>query len=236
MRIIINLLVFFIVCIGIISCESKVKKIESSNTYFFKDIVENLNWERNILNDNEEELKGYNSKGGKTFEIFVSKEDILIYHFEKSQKEGISYFYSNGKLINLTFFEEGKKVDIDFSLDANFLLTQLTIYSNKKEMGFCHFYKNGDIRGCKFNAKEFLRSKEEYKNGQKAFEYIEENGTKYWVVYNPEGEMLVKYPTDNDFCKAEFYDNGKKVEIPYFFDQKEFEEIYEKIKNDVNKS
>jgi len=99
-----------------------------------------------------------------------------------------------------------------------------------------HFYKNGDIRGCKFNATKFLKRKKEYDNGQKAFEYLEENGTKYWAVYNQKGQILIKYPTDNDFCKAEFYENGKKVEIPYYFDQKEFEEIYEKIKNDVNKT
>ena len=65
---------------------------------------------------------------------------------------------------------------------------------------------------------------------------LDEMRKAYWVVYNPKGQILVKYPTDNDFCKAEFYEDGKRVEIPYYFDQKEFEEIYEKIKNDVNKS
>lgn len=115
----------------------------------------------------------------------------------------------------------------------------MVIYEGDKNMGMVDFWEYGRIRSVKFGAKynkSGTKHNSTYDNGQKAFEYIEENGVKYWVVYNPKGEMLVRYPTDNDFCKAEFYENGKKVEIPYYFDQKEFEAIYDKIKEDVNKS
>lgn len=176
-----------------------------------------------------------------TYEIDDKYGDTYIFFIKNKlgHKNGFSFLYVNSNLLSIERYKNGVKNGINLKMKHNYP-SFLEVYTDGKAIGLVDFWEDGDVRSVKFGSKYYNKSAVShnytYNNGQKAFEYLEENGTKYWVVYNPKGEMLVKYPIDNDFCKAEFYDNGKKVEIPYFFDQKEFEEIYEKIKNDVNKS
>jgi len=164
-------------------------------------------------------------------ELFSGIDPIRHNH-----RHGIYFGYSDEVLDSINYYKEGEKDGIHFSFQKEYP-SLVVVYSKDENKGLVDFWEYGRIRGIKFGSnykdgtREGGKDNDTYDNGQKAFEYIEENGTKYWVIYDPKGEMLVKYPTDNDFCKAEFYEDGKKVEIPYFFDQKEFEGVYEKIKN-----
>ena len=178
----------------------------------------------------------YGNLDDRSKNIFMGVSQI---HFDK--RDGAALDYINEKLYHISFYKNGIKDGIDFTMKDVFP-SLVIVYKKNQNVGLVSFKENGEIGEIKFgsNYKDETREGGQnstiYDNGQKAFEYIEENGTEYWVVYNPKGEMLVKYPTDNDFCKAEFYNNGQKVKIPYYFDQKEFNEIYEKIKNDANKT
>jgi len=172
----------------------------------------------------------------------TTKETSASITYVKNNKwYGFSLGYTNGELSSIYYYRNGLREGLYFTLNNKYP-SMVVIYKNDKNIGIVGFWDYGKIRGVKFGShykdetREDGRDNFTYDNGQKAFEYIEENGTKYWVVYNPKGQMLVKYPTDNDFCKAKFYEDGKEVKIPYSFDQREFEEIYEKIKKDVNKS
>jgi hypothetical protein len=168
-----------------------------------------------------------------------NKVYFFVSNYILGKEDAFSFIYVNGKLSNIDTYNQGLHTGISISFNKNHL-DWVRIYDNNKAIGSVDFWSSGMARSIKFGSKFYNKSgvghNDTYDNGQKAFEYLEENGTKYWVVYNPEGGMLVKYPTDNDFCKAKFYEDGKEVKIPYYFDQKEFEEIYEKIKNDFNKS
>ena len=171
------------------------------------------------------------------------KNDLFtnIFPLKLGQIHGISLGYFNEMLSDITYYKNGKQDGINISFDKGYP-SLLVVYENNKNMGLVDFRYYGRIRGIKFGShykdetREDGKDNDTYNNNQKAFKYLEENGIKYWVVYNPKGQILIKYPVDNDFCKAEFYENGKKVEIPYYFDQQEFEEVYEKIKQDANRS
>ena len=223
--------------------------IECSKKYPLKDIYSNLHkthdWK--IYTEPFREIEIYISNLQDGLSIYCQQDNkdndiyIGITNINSNKWDGFSINYLNGKLSSVHTYKEGKKEGIHLSLHNNYP-SLVVVYSDNKNMGLIGFWDYGRIRGIKFGSnykdetRESGKDNDTYDNGQKAFEYLEENGTEYWAVYNPKGQMLIKYPTDNDFCKVEFYENGKKVEIPYYFDQKEFEEIYEKIKHDVNKS
>jgi len=162
---------------------------------------------------------------------------IFIRKYKLNKRTGASFSYINNKLFSIEIYSNNMKNGIALQWDNN-SPSLLVVYINDKAVGLTSFWEDGRTRGIKFGSKYFNKSgtkhNDTYDNGQKAFEYIEENNIRYWAVYNPQGEFLVKYPTDNDYCKAQFFENGKEVKIPYYFDQKEFEEIYEKIKNDIH--
>ena len=223
--------------------------VNCSKRYLLKDKYYNLNkthnWE--IYDDPFIEIESYlnNTRDGilVNYNIDNNNQNLFINatSVRNNMWDGFSLGYKDGELNSIYYYKKGTKNGIYLTFHNRYP-SLLVIYSNNKNIGLVNFWDYGRIRGIKFgsNYKDETRERgkdnDTYDNGQKAFEYLEDNGTKYWVVYNPKGKMLIKYPTDNDFCKAEFYENGKKVEIPYYFDKKEFEEIYEKIKNDVNQS
>uniref|UniRef100_UPI003563C695 hypothetical protein n=1 Tax=Sulfurovum sp. TaxID=1969726 RepID=UPI003563C695 len=104
---------------------------------------------------------------------------------------------------------------------------------NDKSIGMIVFWESGSIRGMEFDANNKVSEHDRslYQNGQKAYVEIEEDGINYRVVYNQDGELLLKWPMDNDVCKAQFYNQGIQVDVPLFFDMKEFEVIYNEIKD-----
>ena len=175
------------------------------------------------------------------FEIDNKYGDVYVFFANNKlgQKNGFSFVYLNGNLLIIEQYTNGVKNGIYLKMSHNYP-SFLEIYTDGKAIGSVGFWEDGRIRSVKFGSKYYNKSgtghNYTYDNGQKAFEYIVDHGIKYWIVYDPQGRILIKYPIDNDFCKAEFYNNGQKVKIPYYFDQKEFNEIYEKIKNDANKT
>ncbi len=175
----------------------------------------------------------YGNLDDRSKNIFMGVSQI---HFDK--RDGITLDYINEKLYHISFYNNGVRNGVDFTMRYGFP-SLVIVYKNNQNMGLVSFKEKGEINEIKFgsNYKDETREGGEnsttYDNGQKAFEYVVDRGVQYWVVYDPQGKMLVKYPLDNDFCKAEFYDNGKKVEIPNYFDRNEFEEVYKKIKNDT---
>jgi antitoxin component YwqK of YwqJK toxin-antitoxin module len=225
------------VFIGFTACNNKSKKVECNNTYLFNNIFQSLDWKKNILNDNVIEFVGYNQEREKNLKIFVDNEsDIIIFPLQKSMEEGFSYYYNNNKLVSITTYSCGKREGLNIYFNEKFIPEQIHIYNDDQAIGLVEFFKSGAMRGMSFNAKEFTNRKKKYSNGVKAYDELLENGIQYWAIYGFEGDILIKWPFDNDFCKAQFFENGKEVKIPYYFNQKEFEMIYTKIQKDVNKS
>ncbi len=166
---------------------------------------------------------------------------ILVNKITNNKRDGFSLGYNNGYLVSVDYYKEGKKDGIHFSFH-DLYPSMLVVYSNDEIIGLLGFLEYGRIRDIKFGTqyKDFAREegadRDSYKNGQKAFGYIKENGIKFWIVYDENGQVLLKYPVDNDFCKAQFFDNGRQVEIPFYFDEKEFERVYHNIKDSVTKN
>jgi len=148
------------------------------------------------------------------------------------KRDGISLSYFDQNLTYVTHYSEGKKEGIYLTLKDNYP-NHLVIYSKDKEIGMVAFWEEGNIRSIKFGTeynKPAGTHSYVHKNGTKAFGYITENGVDYWVVYSPTGQLLLKYPRDNDFCKVQFFENGKEVKIPLYFDQQEFEKVFKELK------
>ena len=220
---------------------------DTKKCFFIYPIKEKYNYLKKthtwmITSDGVESYKNNLTDGiSISFEKDVKYNEVYFFVTTNTlgKKDGFSFMYLDGNLSHIDTYTQDLRNDISISFKNNHIYL-VTVYDKNKAIGSIDFWSSGMSRSIKFGSKFYRKSavshNDTYDNGQKAFEYLEDNGTKYWVVYNPKGEMLIRYPTDNDFCKAEFYENGKKVEIPYYFDQKEFEEIYEKIKNDINQS
>lgn len=241
-KLVLSIIVLVSVVLGL-TIDTKSSK-ECLSSYPLKEKYNYLNKTHTwiIASDKIESYKN-NLKDGISisFEKDMKYNEMFVFIINNilGKKDGLSFAYIDGNLSHIDTYSQGLRDGVSINLSNNNIYW-VTVYDNNKAIGSVDFWSSGMSRSIKFGSKFYNKRgvghNNLYDNGQKAFEYIEENGTKYWVVYNPKGQMLVKYPTDNDFCKAEFYEDGKKVEIPYYFDQKEFEEIYEKIKNDVNNS
>lgn len=191
---------------------------------------------------NEKSLAGYASNNELIKEIRVFNdydkhterhESIaFVDKYNLKKREGFSLSYFDQNLTFVKHYVEGKKDGIDLTFKDNYPIL-LVIYSNDKSIGMVAFWEEGSIRSIKFGTeynKPGGTHSYVHKNGTKAFEYITENGVNYWVVYNPDGQPLFKYPRDNDFCKVQFFENGKKVKIHLYFDQQVFEKVFKELK------
>lgn len=172
------------------------------------------------------------NKENDTSETFFSVTKII-----NNRYRGYSIWYIDGIMRGMNYYQNGKIFSMNFNND----LLPLDIFINKvgngksSNIGMLIFEIDGSLRGVKFNAQEFKYSKERYDNNQTAYQEIKENGINYRVLYDYEGNLLLKWPEDNNICKAQFFDNGRQVEIPFYFDEKEFEKVYHNIKDSATK-
>ena len=98
------------------------------------------------------------------------------------------------------------------------------IVHNNEHVAYINFLFPGYFPFMEEN--EQIQLKTTYKNSQKCFESIEENGIDYWVFYNVDGSIVLKWPKDNDFCKAQFYIDNKQEKIAFEFNYAEYLKFY----------
>ncbi len=216
-------------------CDEKYSLTEQYN-----ELSKDHTWKPDVLFENDFVSYQNNKEDG----IFVTQEESYnrakeknetfssVSHYQNNKREGLSVSYHDGKLFGLSFAVQGKHEGINLSFNSDLVPSLLQVYDDDKSIGMIVFWENGSIRGMEFDANNevFKHDRSLYQNGQKAYTEIEEDGISYRVVYNPKGELLLKWPMDNDVCKAQFFENGIQVKVPLFFDTKEFEVLYNKIK------
>lgn len=198
-------------------------------------------WKPDVIFGND--IMSY--KNGMEDGIFVTHEESYnkakdrnetfsyVSHYQNNKREGVSLSYQDGKLFGLSFAVQGKREGINLSFNSDLVPSLLEVYDNDKSIGMIVFWESGSIRGMEFDANNKVSEHDRslYQNGQKGYVEIEEDGINYRVVYNQEGELLLKWPMDNDVCKAKFFNKGIRVDVPLYLDTKEFEVIYNKIKD-----
>lgn len=191
---------------------------------------------------NEKSLTGYDSNSVPIKEIRVfndydkqierNESIAFVNKYNLKKRDGFSLSYFDQNLTFVTHYLQGKKEGVYLTLKDNYP-NLLLIYSNDKEIGMVAFWEEGNIRSIKFGTehnKPAGKHSYVHENGTKAFEYLTQNGVNYWAVYSPNGQPLFKYPRNNDFCKIQFFKDGKEVKIPLYFDQQEFENVYKELK------
>ena len=209
-------------------------------TELYNQLSQDHTWKRDYLFTNDFVSYKNNMEDGilvvqeKSYNKTKDRNEIFssVSHYQNHKREGLSVNYHDGKLFGLSFTVQGKREGIKLSFGSDLVPSLLEVYDNNKSVGMIVFWENGTIRGMEFDAdnKVLKHDRSLYQNGQKAYAEIEEDGISYRVVYNPKGELLLKWPTDNDFCKAQFFEKGTQVNVPLLFDTNEFEVLYNKIK------
>lgn len=158
---------------------------------------------------------------------------VVISPIKNKNRNGYSLGYQNGELNSVKYYSYGKKDGIHFDLH-DFYPTLLSVYFDNKSVGVMGFWDYGRIRDIKFGnhyqslAREDGKNNKVYDNGQTAYAEIVEGDIEYWIIYDINGNRLIKWPFDNDICKAQFFENDKLINVPLYLDQKELEEIFER--------
>lgn len=160
---------------------------------------------------------------------------ISISSVENGKETGLTLSYIDSTLSKIQQMKLARKEGIKIEFYKNMMPSMVLVYKEDKLIGEIWFWDDGSIREIEFDAKHKFKKTWEsikYSNGRKAYLEKKENGLDYRIIYNTNGEVLLKFPINNDPCKIQLYEQGKKVNIPLYLDVEEVIDIFniEKLK------
>ena len=221
-----------------ISCKTyypiKQKYIKYSKNHSWG--IEHLDSSWKILSSYKNNIEdGLSISFSKEYNSIIDANEtyISITPIENGKQIGSSFSYFNNRLSSIHQKLLGQREGIEIQLYKNMMPSMILVYEKDKLIGEIWFWEDGTIREIEFDAKHKFKKNWKnirYANGQKAYLEKEEKDLDYRVIYNPNGEVLLKFPMNNNLCKIKLYQQGEKVDIPLYIDMKEVIDIFKEEK------